>query len=656
MTKRLQDFAKKDDAVIEVFSEILLTGIIVLAIAAVAAFVLSSLDGPDNVRVDIDHWADKDTDTLYFRHSGGETVDVEDLELVVNVNGSYETLTSEQIRANYDSDEWALGDVIEINTSTQFNYDITDDRVPTKLVHTASSLVIYDAYGSIGDSGVGGNGGSGGGGDDGDPATAPVLSSQTPTSPYSSTVLETVTFSATSNQSSDNEFLLNGTRVAWSNGTSPSYTNTPSVGTYNLTLIAHNQTDPSLTDSISWVWTVTDLLGTYANQIILQKPNKGGIIKDGGYISFTNGGDYRYVEIDDTRYNLSSGDSIKLEILSNQTSGQIDMNIGSSQISNFDFNVKLYVNGNLEDSGQVTDIYVKPVSDYASTLRYELPSHDSEMYLKVDGNKIIDWWPINNSAVNISSIGFYNLGSTVLTFNPSYTYLKCSGYYQLSIPDQSAPTLPTPVSLWSFNNSNANDDIDGNDGNTVSQATWGTGLNGTNGLVVYGRDDYVTVPDSDNLDISNEGSVEAWIYMDEFTPFAGFVHKGELKDFSDEAYTFQFWDTSKVKFGITSSGSESVDVDSTISLNEDQWYHLIGTWNSSTINLYIDGELDNSEVNLLGISAQNSDGSLQIGAQITQNYGGGMKQFGFDGELDEVAIYDYALNATEVQNRYNLYS
>jgi len=260
MTKRLQDFAKKDDAVIEVFSEILLTGIIVLAIAAVAAFVLSSLDGPDNVRVDIDHWVDKDTDTLYFRHSGGETVDVENLELVVNVNGSYETLTSEQIRANYDSDEWALGDVIEINTSTQFNYDITDDRVPTKLVHTASSLVIYDAYGSIGDSGAGGGSGNGGDGDGGggeDSATAPQLSNPYPTSPNTSTVLEPATFNATSNQSSNNEFLLNGTRVAWSNGTSPSYTNiTPSVGTYNLTLIAHNQTDPLLTDSISWVWTV----------------------------------------------------------------------------------------------------------------------------------------------------------------------------------------------------------------------------------------------------------------------------------------------------------------------------------------------------------------------------------------------------------------
>ncbi|WP_129597561.1 type IV pilin N-terminal domain-containing protein [Methanohalophilus profundi] len=173
MIKKLQDFARKDDAVIEVFSEILLTGIIVIAIAAAAAFVLSSLDGPDNVRVDIDHWADEDTNTLYFRHSGGETVNVDDLELVVYVNGSYETLNSSQF--NYSSNEWALGDVIEVNTSSQLNYDIDEDNVPSKLVHTASSLVIYDAYGSIGDSGAddGGNGGDDGGGDplpDGDVA------------------------------------------------------------------------------------------------------------------------------------------------------------------------------------------------------------------------------------------------------------------------------------------------------------------------------------------------------------------------------------------------------------------------------------------------------------------------------------------------------
>ena len=286
MIKRLQDFVRKDDAVIEVFSEILLTGIIVIAIAAAAAFVLSSLDEPDNVRVDIDHWVDNETDTLYFRHSGGEIVDVEDLELVVYVNGSYETLTSSQF--NYDSDEWALGDVIEINTSS---YDIDYDNVPSKLVHTASSLVIYDAYGSIGDSGAdnGGNGGDDGGdgdggdgdGGDGDLATAPVLSGPYPSLTYNSTDLENVTFNATSNQSSNNEFLLNGTRVKWSNNTkSPFYNNTtPSVGTYNLTLIAHNQTNPSLTDSITWIWNV--FLALPPGDVAYDDANGNGQYDDG---------------------------------------------------------------------------------------------------------------------------------------------------------------------------------------------------------------------------------------------------------------------------------------------------------------------------------------------------------------------------------------
>ena len=198
MIKRLRDFSRKDDAVIEVFSEILLTGIIVLVIAAAAAFVLSSLDDPDNVRVDIDHWADKDTDTLYFRHSGGETVDVEDLELLVYVNGSYETLSSGQIRSNYDSDEWAFGDVIEINTSSQFNYDITDEKIPSKLVHTASSLVIYDAYGSIGDSGTG-SGGSG-------PQNQPPVASFS-YSPSLPPMGQSITFDASSSSDPDGSII-----------------------------------------------------------------------------------------------------------------------------------------------------------------------------------------------------------------------------------------------------------------------------------------------------------------------------------------------------------------------------------------------------------------------------------------------------------------
>ncbi|MDK2891929.1 LamG-like jellyroll fold domain-containing protein [Methanohalophilus sp.] len=639
---RRNKLLSNDSAVAEVVGEILLTAIVVLAFASIVTFVFSQLGPAESARVDVDAWADTESDTLYFRHAGGETVDINELELLVNINGTTKRIDSDTISSFYHRDMWEFGDIIALNVSDMFGYNINENSyLQSKMIHTSANLVFFDSQLYGGDTYYSGSSGN---------LQAPVL-----TDPYppnlscTSSVLEPATFKATSSQASYNEFLLNGVRVAWSNGTFPIYTNTPlSAGTHTLTLVAHNTIDPSLTDSITWEWTVTGMPGIYADRLILNKNDIGGVIKDGGYISFTNEGNYRYVTIDGTQYDLNPGDSIKLEIVNDQTSGQIDMNIESAQISTFDFNVNLYINGVLVDSGYVTDLYVQPISDFISTLRYELPSYESGTYLKANNDVIIGWWPTNDSAINIYNIGFYSSGSTLLTFNPSDTYLKCSGYYEI-LPASSS-SLTSPVSLWTFNSSNADDSIDDNDGSTVRQVEWGTGVGGTTGLMLDGLDEYVTVPDSSNLDLSDEGSIVAWIYMDEFIPYAGIVHKGQLKDYSDEAYFLKMWETPKVYFGIN-----QLTVSSSTTLNEGQWYHLVGTWNSSSVNLYIDGELDTSTINQWGISAPKTSGSLQIGAQITENIGLGMKNFGFDGSIDEVAIYDYALNATEVELLYNQY-
>lgn len=639
---RRNKLLSNDSAVAEVVGEILLTAIVVLAFASIVTFVFSQLGPAESARVDVDAWADTESDTLYFRHAGGETVDINELELLVNINGTTKRIDSDTISSFYHRDMWEFDDIIALNVSDMFGYNINENSyLQSKMIHTSANLVFFDSQLYGGDTYYSGSSGN---------LQAPVL-----TDPYppnlscTSSVLEPATFKATSSQASYNEFLLNGVRVAWSNGTFPIYTNTPlSAGTHTLTLVAHNTIDPSLTDSITWEWTVTGMPGIYADRLILNKNGIGGVIKDGGYISFTNEGNYRYVTIDGTQYDLNPGDSIKLEIVNDQTSGRIDMNIESAQISTFDFNVNLYINGVLVDSGYVTDLYVQPISDFISTLRYELPSYESRTYLKANNDVIIGWWPTNDSAINIYNIGFYSSGSTLLTFNPSYTYLKCSGYYEI-LPASSS-SLTSPVSLWTFNSSNADDSIDDNDGSTVRQVEWGTGVGGTTGLMLDGLDEYVTVPDSSNLDLSDEGSIVAWIYMDEFIPYAGIVHKGQLKDYSDEAYFLKMWETPKVYFGIN-----QLTVSSSTTLNEGQWYHLVGTWNSSSVNLYIDGELDTSTINQWGISAPKTSGSLQIGAQITENIGLGMKNFGFDGSIDEVAIYDYALNATEVELLYNQY-
>lgn len=176
---------------------------------------------------------------------------------------------------------------------------------------------------------------------------------------------------------------------------------------------------------------ITKPSGTYADQIILNKPDKGGIIESGGYVTFVNGWGYSFVKMDNTRYNLNTGEFVKLVIDNDQTSGKLDMKISNSQISTFDFDAKLYINGSLKDSGNVNEIYVRDISDYESTLTYKLPSSSGQKYLKVNGNTIIPWSQNNNSAVNVYNIGYYIPGNTVLDFNPSKTYLKCSGYYEI---------------------------------------------------------------------------------------------------------------------------------------------------------------------------------------------------------------------------------
>ncbi|RNI15907.1 PKD domain-containing protein [Methanohalophilus sp. RSK] len=422
MIKRLQDFARKDDAVIEVFSEILLIGIIVIAIAAAAAFVLSSLDEPDNVRVDIDHWVDNETDTLYFRHSGGETVDVEDLELLVYVNGSYETLNSSQF--NYDSDEWALGDVIEINTSSQFNYDIDDDNVPSKLVHTASSLVIYDAYGSMGDSGTGGNGGSGD-----DPSADFAYSPPNPTT------YETVDFT---NQSSDTD----GNIVGWSWDFGDGNTSTDqnpshqysSEGTYTATLTVTD--NDGNTGSTSSVVTVTESL--FGQDLFFQKQNYGGYIPEGNYLELvvTSGANQNDLQINGQPYTINKNNIIKFVMNGNQASGEADIGIQGNdrQITMYDFNVEFYRNGNLIDTGQIDNINIHKADIIESTLSYYSPPNLSETQFGSDGtnNNIISAWPHNDS-----EIVFYNITPNQgeifrFEFNPTYTFINgFDAYYTM---------------------------------------------------------------------------------------------------------------------------------------------------------------------------------------------------------------------------------
>ncbi|SFM56194.1 type IV pilin N-terminal domain-containing protein [Methanolobus profundi] len=434
MPNNQNSFLNNTQAVSEVIGEVLLTAIAVLAFSVIAVSVFSYADPQEQVHADIQGWVDVDSDTVYLRHAGGERVDITKTRVLLDINGTRWELSSSELELVKGSDIWDLGETIMINTSDLWSQSIgEDDNVAIIMLTTDSNLVIKSGtlLGEAQD--VTGSSGGGGSGSNGTTPTAPVLSGQSPLTPYESNTSTSVTFSATSSQASTNEFLLNGQHLAWSNGTSPTYTNTTSVdGTYTVTLIARNTVDPLLTDSLTWTWTVTTpapVVSTGTN-MVLQKNNKGGYVADGDYIKFRTGGGGgggSSITINGVTTGIPNNRDVMLVMNGQQNTGEIDIGIsgGSRRITTYDFNVEFYLNGVLTNTGDIDSIFISKADNIESTLTYYLPSDLSTTYLSENGgsNVIIDWFPANGSEITLYNITPSNSINFRMEYDASHTYI-----------------------------------------------------------------------------------------------------------------------------------------------------------------------------------------------------------------------------------------
>lgn len=75
-------------------------------------------------------------------------------------------------------------------------------------------------------------------------------------------------------------------------------------------------------------------------------------------------------------------------------------------------------------------------------------------------------------------------------------------------------------------------------------------------------------------------------------------------------------------------------------IQDEKWHHLAGTWDGTTIKLFIDGQL-NRELECKGTLTGNNE-PLFIGAR------GGNQRF-INGALDEIKMYDYPLTEDELR-------
>ncbi len=171
----------------------------------------------------------------------------------------------------------------------------------------------------------------------------------------------------------------------------------------------------------------------------------------------------------------------------------------------------------------------------------------------------------------------------------------------------------------------------------------------------FEKGDYVLVPDSELLTLADAGTIEVVIKADSHQPYAGIVHKGIKKDFSDESYSLQFWGQNgtdgTLRFSVFNSAGGNNYVESETKLSTSVWYYVAASWDASEIKLYVNGNLEDSIPNTIG-KVRDSAGALIIGAQLPIDINSSWRNLIFNGAIDRVQISNRALTGREISENY----
>ncbi len=158
-----------------------------------------------------------------------------------------------------------------------------------------------------------------------------------------------------------------------------------------------------------------------------------------------------------------------------------------------------------------------------------------------------------------------------------------------------------------------------------------------------GVDDYIDAGNEDDFDITDELTIETWVYVDSVDTHNPIVVRAlELQG----GYYFVYNTQGNLYNRVVNTGSYS-DLGYHVNLTDGQWHHIAMSFNSSRQILFVDGEVVNSRIPAIS-SIGTNERPLYIGKSTSGYWGGGA----FDGKIDEVVIYNKSLSPEEVQADY----
>ncbi|MBI4136833.1 LamG domain-containing protein, partial [Candidatus Roizmanbacteria bacterium] len=186
--------------------------------------------------------------------------------------------------------------------------------------------------------------------------------------------------------------------------------------------------------------------------------------------------------------------------------------------------------------------------------------------------------------------------------------------------------------------------------------------NGTTGKInasldFDGTDDYVDFGDISSWDFTatQSFSINFWFKTSVAAPSSDAVMFSKYR----ASGTTQVWyaalnnSTNYPRFAIY-DGTNNPDAVGTTALNDGSWHHYVGVRNvtDDKLYLYIDGKLVNSDTDTTTATLANSH-KAHVGGLLNSSDTGLTANTQFDGQIDDVRIYNYALTAAQVKDVMN---
>ncbi len=236
---------------------------------------------------------------------------------------------------------------------------------------------------------------------------------------------------------------------------------------------------------------------------------------------------------------------------------------------------------------------------------------------------------------------------TGLVPNTSYTYqVKATDAAGNFSPYSNQSTATTSgsvaglIAAYTFDEGSGTTltDFTGNGHNgTIANATWTNNGKYGKALVFNGTNSIVTIPDSPQLRLTTGMTLEAWVNPSRtLSGWDDVVYKG------NDNYGLEASSTPNPNPAIGGTfGSNDVFIAAPTALAPSTWTHLAGTYDGTTLRLYVNGAQAASSPQSAPLLT--SSNPLQIGGDSI------FGQF-FQGTIDEVRVYNLALTQSQIQS------